>query len=86
MNSATSSAMIAASVAAQTAIRNSSSSGGGAASDVEAPVIIALVCMCILATIVVCPLIQFIIDHPKISSAILVVVIIFCAMWYGACY
>ena len=86
MNPATSAAMIAANIAAQTAMRNSSSSGNGAFSDIEAPVAIAAICFLILSCIVGAFIIQFMLDHPIIGILILIAIIILCSIWYGACY
>lgn len=86
MNLSTSAAMVAANVALQNAMRNSSSSGGGTAFDAEAPVVIATVCLLIIAGIVGAFIIQFMLDHPVVGIVILIAIIIFCAMWYGACY
>ena len=83
MNVATTTAM---NIAIQNAMRSSSSSGASVAADYPAPVVIATICLFLLACIVSVPLVQFVFEHPIISAMILIVAVILCAVWYGVCY
>lgn len=83
MNVATTTAI---NIAIQNAMRSSNSSGASATAEYPAPVIIAAICLFLLACIVSVPLVQFVFDHPIISAMILIAAAVLCAVWYGTCY
>ena len=86
MKASTIATITATNIAIQNAMRSSNSSGTSTTAEYPAPVVIATICLFLLACIVSVPLVQFVLEHPVISAVILIAAVVLCAVWYGTCY